>query len=234
MLHDFVQSNREELISRARARVSARPSPATPAVELDRGVPLFLTQLAETLRLETTATPFSPTAIAAGATRHGGALLLLGYTISQVVHDYADVGEAITALAVERSAAISSEEFHTLNRCLDTAIGEAVAEYGRLEEETRSRHDLEHRRQLAHALRNFVQTALLSLRVIEAGKGDASGRSGGVLGRSLVHIRELADGLASDARLAPVEPAPAAPEPPVPERTPRRAPASVLGGARLP
>jgi hypothetical protein len=202
MLHDFISSNGEELISRTRAKVSARPSPCASTGEPENGVPLFLAQLSETLRLEVSATPFSPTAIGAGAARHGRELLAKGYSISQVVHDYADVCQAITELAVEKGATIIPEEFHTLNRCLDTAIAEAVTEYGRLKEEAISRHDLQHRGQIAHELRNFVQTALLSFKVIEAGKVGASGSSGGVLGRSLVNIRDLVDSIVSEVRLA--------------------------------
>jgi signal transduction histidine kinase len=201
MLHDFISSNREELIARASAKVSARPLLPASTGELEHGVPLFLAQLSETLRLEVTATPFSPTAIGAGATRHGRELLAKGYSISQVVHDYADVCQAITELAVEKCATISTEEFHTLNRCLDTAIAEAVTEYARLKEEASSRHDLQHRGQIAHELRNFVQTALLSFKVLDAGKVAASSSSR-VLGRSLVNIRDLVDSIVSEVRLA--------------------------------
>jgi signal transduction histidine kinase len=95
---------------------------------------------------------------------------------------------------------ISSMEFHTLNRCLDTAIAEAVTEYERLEEEARSRNDLQHRGQIAHELRNFVHTALLSLKVIQAGSAGPSARASGVLGRSLAAIRELADSIGTEAR----------------------------------
>jgi signal transduction histidine kinase len=205
MLRDFISSNREELISRAKgkvsARISARPPPAAPSGGPEHGVPLFLAQLAETLLLEATATPLSPTAIGATAARRGGELLAEGYTLSQVVHEYAGVSQAITELAVERGTPISPGEFHTLNRSLDTAIAEAVSEYGRLQEEASSRRDLERRGRIAHELRNVVQTALLSFRVLEAGRG-GSGAPGGVLGRSLVNIRDLVEGLVSDVCLA--------------------------------
>ena len=52
--------------------------------------------------------------------------------MSQVVHDYGDVCQAITELALERKAPITVKEFHTLNRCLDTAIAEAVTEHARV------------------------------------------------------------------------------------------------------
>ena len=58
MLHDFIVANREEVISRTRKRVESRPWLSVSTAELEHGVPLFLTQLSETLRLESTATPF--------------------------------------------------------------------------------------------------------------------------------------------------------------------------------
>ena len=51
--------------------------------------------------------------------------------MSQVVHDYGDVCQAITELAVEMDAPISTDDFRMLNRCLDDAIAGAVTEYGR-------------------------------------------------------------------------------------------------------
>lgn len=202
MLHDFILSNCDELIWRTGTRVSAWPWPSHSSVELENDVRRFLTQLSETLRLEKTGVPFPPEAIAAAAAKHGGDLLAKGFTISQVVHDYGDVCQTITELAGEKVQPISLDEFHTLNRCLDTAIAEAVAEYGRLQVEATSHRDLEHRHQIAHELRNFVQTALLSFRVLKAGKAGASGSTGAVLGRSLVDIRDLADSIVSEVRLA--------------------------------
>jgi hypothetical protein len=56
--------------------------------------------------------------------------------VSQVVHDYGDVCQAITELAGEMDAPISTEDFRTLNRCLDDAIAGAVTEYGREQNES--------------------------------------------------------------------------------------------------
>ena len=101
-------------------------------------MPLFLTQLSETLRLETTASPFSDKAIGVTAVKHGRELRALGFNISQVVHDYGDICQAITEIAVEEKLPITTEEFHTLNRCLDAAIAEAVTEHARITAESRS------------------------------------------------------------------------------------------------
>jgi len=131
MLHEFIELNRDAIIGRTRDRVRSRPWPSVAPGEVEHGVPLFLTQLAETLRLETTSSPFPADAIGAAAARHGRDLLRSGFTVSQVVHDYGDICQTITALAVEQRAPITVEEFHTLNRCLDTAIAEAVTEHAR-------------------------------------------------------------------------------------------------------
>jgi hypothetical protein len=52
----------------------------------------------------------SARAIGATAARHGGDLLRLGFTVSQVVHDYGDICQTITALAVDQHAPISVED----------------------------------------------------------------------------------------------------------------------------
>ena len=88
--------------------------------------------------LENTATPFSTQAIGESAARHGRELLALGFSVSQVVHDYGDICQAITELAVDQKAPITTTEFHILNRCLDTAIADAVTEHARITALSRS------------------------------------------------------------------------------------------------
>lgn len=202
MLHEFISSNRGELLSRTAAKGSARRPSSGPTDQPDGGVSMFLTQLAETLRLEATALPFSLTAIGEGAAGHGRQLLASGSTLGRVVRDYTAACQAITELAVEQGATISAQECHALIRCLHAAIAEAVTEYGRTKEEEADRRERERRAQLAHELRNLVQTALLSFQVLETGKVPASGSTGRVLGRSLVGIRDLTESIVSDVHLA--------------------------------
>jgi hypothetical protein len=103
MLHRSVSANRDELLARTRAKVSSRPWPSASAQELENGIPLFLSQLSETLRLEPGRVPFPDDSIGSTAARHGGELLARGYAIWQVVHDYGDVCQAITELGSSRS-----------------------------------------------------------------------------------------------------------------------------------
>src|SRR5687768_9991000 len=108
MLHEFVTLYREQIIDRARQKVTNRPWPLASTSELQFGVPLFLTQLVDTLRLEASDSPVSETAISDAATQHGRELLEMGFNVSQVVHDYGDICQAITELALEQQAPITT------------------------------------------------------------------------------------------------------------------------------
>jgi signal transduction histidine kinase len=201
MLYEFVDLNRDLIIARTRDRVRTRPWPSVAPGEVEHGVPLFLTQLSETLRLEATPAPFPANAIGAAAARHGEELLRSGFTVSQVVHDYGDICQTITSLAVEQKAPISVEEFQTLNRCLDTAIAEAVTEHARLTAETRSAEEVERLGHAAHELRDTLNTAILAFHALKRGAVAVNGSTGAVLGQSLMSLRDVVDRTLSEVRL---------------------------------
>ncbi len=52
MLNDFIKTNRDEIVARARSKVAERSAPRPTQEELTSGVPIFLDQLAERLRGE--------------------------------------------------------------------------------------------------------------------------------------------------------------------------------------
>jgi len=201
MFHEFIDLNREAIIARTSDRVRRRPWPSVAPGEVEHAVPLFLTQLSETLRRESTSAPFPTNAIGAAAARHGGDLLRLGFTVSQVVHDYGDICQTITALAVEQRAPISAEEFHTLNRCLDTAIAEAVTEHARLTAATRAAEEVERLGQAAHELRDSLNTAILAFHTLKRGAVAVNGSTGAILGQSLMRLREVVDRTLTEVRL---------------------------------
>ena len=202
MLQEFISTNRDSIISRTRESVGGRPWPSVSTNELEHGVPLFLQQLAETLRLESTETPFPADAIRSTATQHGAELFAAGFTLSQVVHDYGDVCQAITALAEERRASVKVQEFHVLNRCLDTAIAEAVTEHARITAQQRMADETEHLGRAAHELRDLLNTALLAFRALKRGDVAINGSTGAVLGRSLMGLRDTIGVALSEVRLA--------------------------------
>jgi hypothetical protein len=98
--------------------VATRSVPPPTEAETNHGVLVFLDQLLDALRLGQVTNP----EIGRSAIQHGHDLLRQGFTVSQVVHDYGDVCQAITEPAVEPDAPTGTADFRTLNRCLDDAI----------------------------------------------------------------------------------------------------------------
>jgi signal transduction histidine kinase len=194
LLHEFITANRIEIIARCRARIASRPAPRATDAELEFGVPLFLDQLADTLRM---ALKVSNPAIGESAAKHGNELHHRGFTIAQVVRDYGGICQTITELAVERGAPITTSEFRMLNLSLDDAIAEAVTEYGKL----RAAEGTERLGQLAHELRNHLSSASLAFDVIKAGNVGLGGSTSAVLERSLAGLRVLIDRELAEVRL---------------------------------
>src|SRR5688572_22053287 len=193
MLHDFITFNRDEIIARCRAKVAARKFPPPSEAEVNHGVPLFLEQLVDALRAGEAGEE-----IDRSARLHGHDLLRQGFTVSQVVHDYGDVCQTVTALAMETNAPISANDFSILNRCLDDAIAGAVTIYGLESEEIASaRRRAEAGRSterigfLVHELRNLVTTAIFAFEVIKTGNVGVTGNTGAVLYRSLLGLKDL-------------------------------------------
>lgn len=191
VLHEFIGLHREEIIRRCRSKVAGRSTPLPTRSEIDHGVPLFLDQLGDALRAGVASSPV----ISETATLHGRDLLLRGFTVSQVVHDYGDVCQSITELAIEKQAPMASEEFRLLNACLDDAIAGALTEFGRELDRATSRSGLARERErfgfFAHELRNLLHASLLSYHVIRSGNVGASGSTGAILGRNLQAASDL-------------------------------------------
>ena len=205
MLHEFVTANRTELIARCREKVGKRLSPAEIPLALDHGVPLFLQQLVETLRFEqgephpaAFEVERSPAATEIGraATVHGAEMLRLGYTVDQVVHDYGDVCQAVTELAVEHNKLIAAAEFRTLNRCLDNAIADAVTAFGSahqvlLADQAETLQQRLHYFALEH--RRLIDIAIQAHAVIKTGQVGATGATSTLLVKTLDDLRSLTD-----------------------------------------
>ena len=201
MLYEFVSENREEIIERCRRKVAARSVPPPTAVEIDHGVPLFLDQLVDSLRRG-----LSPSAeIGKTALLHGHDLMVQGFTVSQVVHDYGDVCQSITELALETNAPIGTDDFRILNLCLDDAIAGAVTQFGRDRQQGAtdriSARETERFGFFADELRNLIQTAMLAFEVVKTGNVGVGGSTGMVLHRNLVGARDLITRSLAEVRL---------------------------------
>jgi hypothetical protein len=176
-------------------------------------VPLFLQQLVETLRTEQDThvrdvdaepTP-APTEIGRAAALHGAELLRRGFTVDQVVHDYGDVCQCVTALAVEQDTLISTDEFRTLNRCLDNAIADAVASFGSARQTSLDRQAETLQQRLvvfADEHRRLIDIAVQSLTAIKTGNIGISGATGALLDHALAELGSLTERSLPDILLA--------------------------------
>jgi len=221
MMSNFLANNRDELIHRCKQKVAQRQGRGASEKQLIHGVPLFLDQLTRTLEAEKQNNVQKSLAISGAsggdklalselgvsATTHGRELLLLGYSVDQVVHDYGDLCQAITDLAFERDAPFRVEEFRTLNRCLDNAIADAVTEFSfHRDSLVAHRHSTELNARLGflvHELRNSLNTASLASSALEMGNMTLGGATGGVLKRSLSALTNLLDRAIADVKVNP-------------------------------
>ena len=186
MLSDFIAEHRSDIIARSRARVARRSAPRPTDDELERGIPLFLDQLVDALRART-----DSAAMETSAARHGADLLRMKFTVAQVVHDYGDVCQTITQLAIEQNAPMTGSEFKLLNKCLDDAIAEAVTEYERLREGSREHAEAERLGFLSHELRNKINSAMLAFGILKEGQVGVDGSTAAVLERNLRGLQDL-------------------------------------------
>ncbi len=226
-MYQFLANNREELIARCKHKVAERPHRSATPQQLVHGIPIFLEQLTRTLEAEEKGLPAEGTRISGApgggalsqseigvtAAAHGRELLELGFSVDQVVHDYGDLCQAITDLAVERDAPFTIDEFRTLNRCLDNAIADAVTEFSSLRDVTRdlAHAAAENRRLgfLVHELRNALSTASLAVSALEMSNMPVTGATGAVLKRSLDALKKLTDKAIAEVRstMQPAAPA---------------------------
>ena len=209
MMNEFLANNRDNLIARCIEKVAQRPKRAATTEQLKNGIPMFIDQLTRTLKAEQRnedATSLQISGPAGGdasklsemgltAAAHGKALLHLGYSADQVVHDYGDLCQAITDLAFERDAPFSIDEYRTLNRCLDNVMADAVSEFSAQRDAAlmvqQSLQENEQFGFLMHELRNALGTASLAVRAMEMGNLTLAGATGAVLKRSLASMARL-------------------------------------------
>lgn len=208
MLYDFIVENRERIIASVRSRVRERAAPSAIEGKLEHGIPRFLTELVEALTPATSAGTV-PLAVARDRTKkigdtaalHGHDLLKNGFSIAQVVHGYGDVCQVVTELASGMGAAISADDFHVFNRCLDDAIAGAVTAYGRQRERDLAYEGTERLAILAHELRNQLNMAILSFDAIKKGMVGLGGSTGAIHSRSLSMLRSLVERSLAQVRL---------------------------------
>jgi signal transduction histidine kinase len=201
VLREFLTANRDEILSRSRAKLAARKVPTPTPAELADGLPLFLDQLTAILGTDKGERTVGHGGVSASAALHGGELLRIGLTVGQVVHDYGSICQSVTELADELNVAITADEFNTLNRCLDDAIAEAVTAYEKQRDQTFAGPGLAQLGYLAHEMRNLLTTSMLTFDALSKGNVGVHGSTGTLHGRTLRRMRALVDRTLAQVRL---------------------------------
>jgi len=153
---------------------------------------------------EPTPTP-TRTVIGRAAALHGAELLRRGFTVDQVVHDYGDVCQCVTALAVEQDVPISTDEFRTLNRCLDNAIADAVSAFAAGHQTSIDRDSQTHQHRLDVYLgdhRRLTDVAIQSLAAIKTGNIGIGGATGALLTHALEELSAITERAMPELRVA--------------------------------
>jgi hypothetical protein len=206
MLYDFLSKNRSELVKRCAAKAAQRALPGAKPPAGDYGIPQFISQLTETFRVEQTPEAVArhrkeghgrpslvlvPADIPSTAAKHGIEMRQEGLTIDQVVHNYGDLCQALTELALERDEPISVDEFHTFNRCLDDAIADAVTAYSDHREGVDVSAPNATSMAVAEQMRNMILTAIVSFAAIKNGNVGLNGTTSALHEKTLANLRDL-------------------------------------------
>ncbi len=202
MLYQFLLDNREEVLALSRSKTAGISEDRPVSSKSQRGLPKFYAYLVRELKREARGHPKRSASGSRPSSPavHGEELSRLGYTVSQVVHGYGVLCQAITELAEERSSAISAGEFSTLNLCLDTAIADAVTGFAKAS----SFEGVESTRRmgfLVHELRNALSAALIAHSLIKKGVVGIGGSTNALLERNLRRMRDILDRSFAEVRM---------------------------------
>jgi signal transduction histidine kinase len=202
MLSEFLTRNRKTILALSHRKVIALAGSAPDSEAWNHGLPEVYDHLIPALRrVAKRGAPSSGGSDDAAAARHGERMLRLGLTVSQVVHGYGAIWQAITSAARQQSLAISDEEFNVIKRVLDIATAEAVTAYERLNNGIMRKAEAQRLGSLAHELRNALTVAILAHQMIKSGTVGARGQTSGALEKAMDRMRELIDRSLEEVRL---------------------------------
>jgi signal transduction histidine kinase len=204
MLYEFLKKYEKPILLLATKKTLGISEDLPSSSELEKGLPIFYQDLIEVLKKGPTheVRALGTNDLSKGeAAAHGKESKRLGYTISQVVHGYGALCQAVTEYAQEKNLLISSAEFHELNLCLDIAIAQAVTQFENIGREDTHQEEVFRLGELAHELRNTLTSAILAHQMISKGTVGVGGNTSQVLTRAHERMRDLIDRSLSEVRL---------------------------------
>jgi len=203
MLYEFLIANRGKILADTRKKTAGISEDRPTSPESERGLAQFYERLIRVLRHGDDDRPILPVGADSppGSTAsHGAELSRLGYTISQVVHGYGSLCQAITEEASRAGAEISAEDFSVLNQSLDKAIAEAVTAFS-THTSLESAEAVNRLGFLVHELRNSLAAATIAHAMLRKGVVGVGGSTNELLERNLRRMRDILDRSFSTIRL---------------------------------
>ena len=197
MLHTFLAENREKILATAsrKTHVVSENKPTT--LESQRGLPQFYDYLTGELERASRGLPKADEGDEGPDTteKHGKELKRLGYTVSQVVHGYGALSQAIIEATSAAKVDVSDDESKALNLTLDFAITEAVSGFTKRLEKADCAKKIGF---LSHELRNALAAATIAHSMVKRSGGTTSLNA--LLERNLNRMRDILDRSFSEVR----------------------------------
>jgi hypothetical protein len=202
MINEFLTENKAAILALVKEKtgVISKPGPASEALEA--GLPNFYGHLIGALARTSDSSPKTPEeAYPQMPSEYGKGLARLGCTVSQVVHSYGAICQAITETAEKKEFSIDSGEFNSLNYALDVAISEAVTGFEEARRESPCRGKIQGLGFLAHELRSALTTVSIAHQLIKKGAVGGAGQTNALLERNLTRMQEIIDRSLMEVRL---------------------------------
>lgn len=191
MLADFIAANRNEIMTRYRAKAATTSLPLPPDPESEYPARAFVDELLSAQRVDLRSDRPD-----GGAVHHRNIDVLGEPSLARRIARYGEICESITELAMEMNAPVTLAESLTLDRSVDVATAQAVKDS--VSERAETTHasafnDRERLRIFQQEVLRLVETSILSFDGLRTGSLGLEGRTGCLLDRSLVELRSLAN-----------------------------------------
>jgi signal transduction histidine kinase len=194
-LATLIATEKDNLIARWRRRVGGTLDPASaPAEELLDSLPGFLDELVARLQ----AGESSPSDEAIAKTRaigvvHGTERFKVGFSLGEVIREYALLQDCLLDLIRERQLAIEVDQLRTVLKVFNAGVESAAVQFATERDQAIERQSRNHFGFIAHELRNPLGSALLDAQLLQRDRGIGRRPALERLGRNLALLRRLVD-----------------------------------------
>jgi signal transduction histidine kinase len=188
-LADYVEGNKDRLVSRWKQLATDRLALRLDESELLNHLPVFIDDLVVALRSPSETWPATESAAS-----HGRHRMRAGIDIGALTQEMALITEALCELNAEDGCDLPVSELLRLTRALGRGTASSVRAYAAMRDQEVARQAAEHFTFIAHELRTPLQTACLAAVLMDEGPGEKLHEHYRErLERSLAQISDLVD-----------------------------------------